>query len=244
MTPVGRLFIFGLGYTGLHVADVAQRCGWQVSGVCRSDGKARELRERQIDAHALGEFGDGGGTLDLAGRTALAASTHILATIPTIPGTAGDPVLRLHADTLLAASAAGSLCWAGYLSTTGVYGDHAGAWVDELSEARAPPGSGAAARLDAERDWLDLRRRSDGRLKSHVFRLAGIYGPRRSALDTVVRAAAASSVADSVAIDADSFTASVAAAAAAASPPKYVSRVHVDDIAATILASMAGTGHG
>eukprot|EP00966_Prymnesium_polylepis_P168139 3887400-Prymnesium_polylepis.1 len=138
-----RLFIFGLGYTGLHVANQAQRCGWHVSGSCRSASKAAELqREHAIDVHTLGD--GNGGLLDAAGLDALATSTHVLSTIPTAPEAAGDPVLRLHADALVSASATGHLRWAGYLSTTGVYGDHAGEWVDERSEARAPAGSSAS----------------------------------------------------------------------------------------------------
>ncbi|KAL1523072.1 hypothetical protein AB1Y20_018032 [Prymnesium parvum] len=228
----GRLFVFGLGYTGLHTCRMAQQRGWHVSGTCRSDARASDLRElHHIDAHAA-DFARGD-ALGAAGREALARATHVLVTIPPSPGIPGDPVFRQHGRELVAHSARGGLHWAGYLSTTGVYGDHAGDWVDEGAETRAPAGSTAADRLDAEGQWLSLGEMSDGRLRAHVFRLAGIYGPGRSALDTVARAA----------VDADlsqpSSTHPVAPNSTSSVGGKYVSRVHVDDIAATLLASMA-----
>lgn len=141
----GHLFVFGLGYTGLYVAKVAQQKGWTVAGTCRSRSKARELRSvHGIDAFVLGELGcSQDWLLDHDGRDALSQSTHVLTTIPPVTGANGDPVVsRLREE--LSSSCAPSLRWAGYLSTTGVYGDHAGAWVDERSETRALPGTSAA----------------------------------------------------------------------------------------------------
>lgn len=102
----------------------------------------------------------------------LATATHIVSTVP--PDDEGDPVLRRYRAVLGRASR-----WIGYLSSTGVYGDARGAWVDES----APVGIGRrTARAAADRDWLSLG--------AHVFRLPGIYGPGRSPLDRVSSGAA------------------------------------------------------
>lgn len=102
----------------------------------------------------------------------IARATHILSSVP--PGE-DDPVLAAYAEPL-----ARSGKWLGYLSSTGVYGDTGGAWVDES----APSGTGRrSARSDADRGWLDLGAR--------VFRLPGIYGPGRSPLDRVLAGNAA-----------------------------------------------------
>jgi nucleoside-diphosphate-sugar epimerase len=104
--------------------------------------------------------------IDGAGRD-LATATHIVSTVP--PDEEGDPVLSRYRATLASAPR-----WIGYLSSTGVYGDTAGAWVDES----APVGLGRrTARAAADRDWLSLG--------AHVFRLPGIYGPGRSPLDRI-----------------------------------------------------------
>jgi nucleoside-diphosphate-sugar epimerase len=138
-----RLFIFGLGYAACAIADAS---GWPVLGTTR-DGRAGTIR-----------FDD-----EQAVRAGLAASTHVLSSVP--PGDA-DPVLARFGDAL-----AGK--WLGYLSSTGVYGDAAGGWVDES----APITGRRAARNAADAAWLALGAR--------VFRLPGIYGPGRSPLDRV-----------------------------------------------------------
>lgn len=133
------------------------------------------------------DFGD-------TARTAIeiAHATHILSSVP--PGD-GDPVLAAYGP-LLAASGA----WLGYLSSTGVYGDAGGAWVDECS----PTGTGRrSARAQADAAWLALGAR--------VFRLPGIYGPGRSALDRVPE-----------------FRVQA--------PGQVFSRVHVDDIVSGVIA--------
>lgn len=132
-----------------------------------------------------------------------ARASHILSSVP--PGEGGDPVLARHGATIRAAPAT----WLGYLSATGVYGDTGGAWVDET----APLGSGRrTARAQADRAWQALR--ADVR----IFRLPGIYGPGRSALDRV-RAGTAHRI---------------------DLPGQVFSRIHVDDIGGGILASLAG----
>lgn len=119
--------------------------------------------------------------------------------------------------------------WIGYVSTTGVYGDHSGDWVTEQSETLAPPSSKAFHRITAENDWLALHTQCRGdngitrRIYPHVFRLGGIYGPGRSAIDTVKRKnsqmGADKAVTDSAGTN-------------------WVSRIHVADICGAILASM------
>jgi nucleoside-diphosphate-sugar epimerase len=129
-------------------------------------------------------------------------ATHILVSVP--PDDAGDPVLDSHGGDIAALK---GLRWLGYLSTTGVYGTREGGWVDENSELR-PSSARAARRAAAERGWLGLG--------AHVFRLAGIYGPGRSAFDAL-RAGTAKR------IDAGG---------------QMFSRIHVDDIATVLLASI------
>ncbi|GAA0657442.1 hypothetical protein FHT00_002274 [Sphingomonas insulae] len=139
------LLIFGLGYTAGRIA-----AAWPgaTMGTTR-DGRDGTLR-----------FDDEG-----AVRPAIAAATHILSSVP--PDGDADPVLCCYGDAL-------SGRWLGYLSSTGVYGDAGGAWVDE----RAPTGTGRrSARAAADAAWLDRA--------AHVFRLPGIYGPGRSPLDRV-----------------------------------------------------------
>ena len=143
---MSSLLIFGLGYTARAVA--AALPGWHVAGTTR-DGRDGTLR-----------FDD-----EAAVRPALAAATHVLSSVP--PDGGIDPVLARYGDAL-----AGR--WLGYLSSTGVYGDTGGAWVDET----ASTGTGRrAARAEADAAWLARGAR--------VFRLPGIYGPGRSPLDRV-----------------------------------------------------------
>jgi nucleoside-diphosphate-sugar epimerase len=138
-----------------------------------------------------------------------AGVTHILASIP--PDERGDPVLDRHAEDIAALP---GLRWLGYLSTTGVYGTRYGGWVDETSELR-PTGTRSARRAAAEAAWLELCRARG--VPAHVFRLAGIYGPGRSPFDAL-RAAAAKRI---------------------DSPGQVFSRIHVDDIAEVLIASLA-----
>ncbi|MDH5750329.1 MAG: SDR family oxidoreductase [Rhodospirillales bacterium] len=139
----------------------------------------------------------------------LGAATHLLSSIP--PGRDGDPVLDAHEAHI---RKAGNLRWIGYLSTTGVYGDTGGAPVDETA-ALSPTSERSRRRAEAEARWLALA--ADHGLPVHVFRLAGIYGPGRSQLDRV-RDGTARRI---------------------TRPGHLFSRIHVDDIAAVLMASMA-----
>ncbi|MET0372088.1 MAG: SDR family NAD(P)-dependent oxidoreductase [Sphingobium sp.] len=181
-----HMLIFGLGYTAGRLADRLRADGWRITAT-----------RRAADAEALA-FDD-----EAAVRTAIATATHILSSVP--PEAEADPVLTRYGAELAAAPA----LWIGYLSSTGVYGDAAGAWVDEGS----PVGTGRrTARAAADRAWGALR--PDMRR----FRLPGIYGPGRSALERVREGKA-----HRIDLSAQVF-----------------SRVHVDDIVAGVIASFDG----
>src|SRR5688572_26093853 len=166
-----RLFVFGLGYTGLALARRLKAKGWRVAGTVQSEAKRAALAADGIAAFVFE------GRLPMAeAAAALSGTTHLLQSIP--PGADGDAVLRHHGQDVAALK---DVRWVGYLSTTGVYGDRGGDWVDEKSGLH-PAGPRGRARLAAEEAWLALGRFG---LPVHLFRLAGIYGPGRSALDTV-----------------------------------------------------------
>ncbi len=167
-----RLFCFGLGYTARALVDAVRADGWTVAGTCRSEEKRATLRADGIDAFVF----DRTRPMDDP-WAALAGSTHLLLSVP--PDAEGDVALDLHGADIAACA---GLRWAGYLSTTGVYGDRDGGWVDETSDRR-PSGPRGRRRVRAEDGWLDLYRAHG--LPVHLFRLAGIYGPGRNALETV-----------------------------------------------------------
>jgi nucleoside-diphosphate-sugar epimerase len=205
MLPFGtrnRLFIFGLGYSALALARRAQKQGWRVAGTCRSEEKRVALAAQGIEAFLFDRDRPLPDALMNLGGT-----THLLSSVP--PDASGDAVLDQHVADIAKLP---TLQWAGYLSTTGVYGDRGGDWVDE-NAARRPSGKRGQARVDAEDGWLGLLRLG---VKVHLFRLAGIYGPGRSALDTV-RAGQAKRI---------------------VKPGQVFSRIHVDDIVAVLEASI------
>lgn len=147
---MSHLFVFGLGYSAGRLARRLAGEGWAVEGT----GRAGKIR-----------FED-----EAAVRAGLERATHILSSVP--PGEEGDPVLDRYRAAITAAPAG----WIGYLSSTGVYGDTGGAWVDET----APVGGGRrSARVIADAAWRALGR------PVHVFRLPGIYGPGRSVLERI-----------------------------------------------------------
>ena len=166
-----RLIVFGFGYTGRRVARRLVQRGWHVTGTRTSDAGVSELPDHGV----RGVVFDGtrpSGEL----REALSHATHVLSTIA--PTDAGDPVLRHHRRDL---ERAPDLRWTGYLSTTGVYGDRGGGPVDESSELR-PGTDRCRRRVQAEAAWRAVAQ-AHGSLLLQIFRLSGIYGPRRSVLD-------------------------------------------------------------
>ncbi|MCC7168652.1 MAG: SDR family oxidoreductase [Rhodospirillales bacterium] len=193
-----KVFIFGLGYSGKAVARLLAKHGMAVTGTVRHPDEAAGLgwpvvrfeRGHRLPAQAL------------------AGVTHILSTVP--PDDKGDPVID-EAGAAIAAQP--GLVWAGYLSTTGVYGDRQGGWVDEDSERR-PGLERAKRRAKAEDQWLELWQ---GRgVPVHLFRLAGIYGPGRSAFDALKAGKAHRVIKEG----------------------QVFSRIHVEDIAGALWASM------
>jgi nucleoside-diphosphate-sugar epimerase len=150
---MNRLLIFGLGYSGSAIAGTARAAGFQVSGTTRG-GTAGSIRFDAAEAE-------------------IRSATHLLSTAG--PDENGDPVLACYGGAIAAAPA---LRWIGYLSSTAVYGDRQGGWVDEDTPVLPSPGRGQR-RVDAEAGWSALAERH----AVDIFRLAGIYGPGRSAFD-------------------------------------------------------------
>lgn len=201
----GRLVVFGLGYSGGAVARAARAAGLEVAVATRDPARAeaRALARAGIDLVAFA-----------AAAGALATATHLLVTAP--PEESGDPVLAAHGAAIAAAPA---LAWIGYLSTTGVYGDRGGAWVDEAAEP-TPGQPRSCRRRAAEQAWEQV---AQGRgIPLDLVRLAGIYGPGRSALDELRSGRARRIV----------------------KPGHAFSRIHVTDIAGLALAAMARPGGG
>ncbi len=197
-----HLFCFGLGYSALALARWLARDGWTVSGTSRNAANAAALRALGFAVEVL----DRDHSLPVQ---SLSGATHILVSIP--PDAAGDPVLDRHCDQIAALP---GLIWLGYLSTTGVYGDRGGGWVDE-SSALLPTGERGRRRVSAERGWLD--RWQNRGVPVHIFRLAAIYGPGRSPFAAL----------------------RVGAAKRIDKPGQVFSRIHVEDLARALEASMA-----
>ncbi|MGV3553720.1 MAG: SDR family NAD(P)-dependent oxidoreductase [Croceibacterium sp.] len=171
-----HMFIFGLGYSAKRIKRSLEDLGWAVSATGRDGNLAFEEEDKVRDA--------------------LAVATYVLSSVP--PEGESDPVVARYGDAL-------DRAWLGYLSSTGVYGDTGGAWVDE----GAPVGNGRrTARAACDGEWLALGAR--------VFRLPGIYGPGRSALDRVREGKARR-------INV---------------PGQVFSRIHVDDIATGVVAAL------
>jgi len=200
----GHLFCFGFGYCARALARTLQAEGWSVAGTCRNPERQARLRARGVTAYLLG--GEHG--LDDL-EAALDGVTHVLHSIP--PDAAGDPVLREHG---VALAQLPRLQWFGYLSTTGVYGDRGGDWVDEESDLK-PSGERGRRRVAAEAGWNALV--GVAYFPLHIFRLAGIYGPRRNPLDNLRDGSARRVI----------------------KPGQVFGRIHVDDIVQVLRASMA-----
>ena len=165
------LLSFGHGFSARALARRLVPQGWRVIGTTRNAEKAEALRDEGVE----GVVWPGS---DLS--EALGAATHLLTSVS--PGEEGDPVLNALGDDI--AAIAGRLDWAGYLSTTGVYGHHEGDWVDEASPLE-PSTERGQKRVVAEAAWAAIPG-----LPLHIFRLAGIYGPGRGPFEKVRRGTA------------------------------------------------------
>lgn len=205
---IGTLFCFGLGFSAKVLAARLHAAGWGVIGTSRSLAKAADLAALGYDSHVFD------GTAPLSDASVLAPATHILISVPA--DDAADAVLRWHGAQIAKLP---NLKWLGYLSTTGVYGDRDGGWVDEASPVN-PQQARSKRRAEAEAGWLALQR--DHGVPVHVFRLAGIYGPGRNQLETVKSGKAHRIV----------------------KPGQVFCRIHVEDIAQVLQASMARPNPG
>jgi nucleoside-diphosphate-sugar epimerase len=196
------LLSFGHGYSARALGRRLLAEGWRVIGTTRSATSAAAIRAEGAEAVAWDDTA--------AVAAALAAASHIL--ISAAPDAAGDPVLARYGAAI--AAAAPRLDWAGYLSTTGVYGDHQGGWVDE-DTALGPTTARGRMRVAAEAAWQRLA--AETGLRLHIFRLAGIYGPGRGPFAKLREGSARRIV----------------------KPGQVFSRIHVEDIAAVLAASIA-----
>lgn len=201
-----RLVIVGYGYTARAIHGALADHLDALTVTTRTADKAEALRADGLD---VAVFDGSSPSPDLT--AALATATHLIQTAA--PGEAGDPLLAVYG-----ADAMPNLIWAGYLSTTGVYGGHDGDWVNEETPT-TPQSLRSQWRVDAENDWLAFGRSSGCAVG--LFRLAGIYGPGRSPLDRI-RAGDARRI---------------------VKPGQVFNRIHVADIA-RILAAAAQEGRG
>ena len=193
------LLSLGHGYSAAALAVRVLPLGWRVLGTTRKPERAELLRAQGVTPLIVG-------TDDIG--AAVHQATHLLSSAG--PSAEGDPFLPLLAPAI---EAAPNLSWIGYLSTTGVYGDRGGDWVDEDSETN-PESARGQWRLAAEQDWRALG--------GHIFRLAGIYGPGRGPFSKVRSGQARRII----------------------KPGQVFGRIHADDIAQIVAASMARPNPG
>ncbi|MGB2293570.1 MAG: SDR family oxidoreductase [Parvibaculales bacterium] len=196
-----HILFFGFGYCAQYVAPLLAAQGWHLSATCRDEEKAARLQGLGITPLMLD-----GAPLSPA---ALDGVSHIV--LSAAPDTTGDPALPLLQPALQ--ETAEQMKWLGYLSTTGVYGDHEGAWIDEDTPP-GPLGERGQRRVAAEAAWGALAETLH--LPIHYFRLAGIYGPGRNQL-AALKAGTARRIDKT---------------------GQVFSRIHVEDIATILLASM------
>ncbi|MEO0390052.1 MAG: SDR family oxidoreductase [Pseudomonadota bacterium] len=194
------LLSLGHGYSARALAQRLIPLGWRIIGTTRSAEKAAQIAATGVEPLVWPGA-------DL--QNALDDASHLL--VSAGPGPDGDPALAQAG----AAIAAGQFDWVGYLSTTGVYGDHQGGWVDEETPL-TPSTQRGQARVEAEAQWQALN------LPLHIFRLAGIYGPGRGPFAKVRSGTARRIV----------------------KPGQVFSRTHVEDIAQVLAASIAAPAPG
>lgn len=198
-----KLFCFGYSYTASFLVERLRRQRWDIAGTTTDDEKLLFMKRQGIEALLF----DNNAPLNDPFQT-LKHVTHVLVSIP--PGADGDIVAKQYGADLARMP---QIEWVGYLSTTGVYGNQDGGWVDEKTVPE-PTSRRGELRMKAEQQWQQFYQH-DG-LPLHIFRLAGIYGPGRSAIDSV-RAGTARRI---------------------EKQGHVFNRIHVEDIAAVLEASM------
>ncbi|MEL6283992.1 MAG: SDR family oxidoreductase [Pseudomonadota bacterium] len=206
MSDSRRLLCFGYGYSARELSRRLAQDGWDVWGTTRKPGKAEDIRSDGVTPLITGSD-------DIS--AAISSATHLL--ISAGPDEAGDPTLNAFGAQI--SDRAPDFEWIGYLSTTGVYGDHGGGWVDEATP-RNPTTRRGLWRLTAEDAWLALWREHGAPV--HLFRLAGIYGPGRGPFSKVRAGTARRIIKEG----------------------QVFSRTHVSDIASVLEASIAKPNPG
>ena len=160
-----KLLIFGFGFSAVELADLCKRNGdWDVTGTSRRPDSFEDSQHQVIN-------------FDLSSITeSLKGTTHVLVSTPT-DAQNQDPTFAQFASVI--GENLSSIKWLGYLSTTGVYGNYDGQWIDESAETEPVRESGRL-RVTIEQQWLKFG--LEHNIPAHVFRLAGIYGPNRNCL--------------------------------------------------------------
>uniref|UniRef100_A0A0E0JGN8 NAD-dependent epimerase/dehydratase domain-containing protein n=1 Tax=Oryza punctata TaxID=4537 RepID=A0A0E0JGN8_ORYPU len=232
----GHMLVLGTGFVGRYVSQRLLAQGWRVSGTCTSAAKKTELEMLGMDASVFDATSNRCWffllscscsfefymiavvyvNYSLTNLQPLREATHLLISIPPIPGI-GDPLLSSHSD-LQTTLSDSNLQWLCYLSSTSVYGDCGGVWVDEDHTVN-PKSESAKLRYAAEKGWLNVI--DDLDLSAFIFRLGGIYGPGRSAVDTIAKSK------------------SLSRSQKLRESKQYTARIHVADIYQAILASMS-----
>jgi len=198
------LLIFGHGYTANAFVDYVKSIDWEIFGTTRNSQNADLLIKKGVKPLMWSDVSKI--------KSVINKSDYILHSIP--PTEIGDPVYKKFAEAIISRSA--DLSWFGYLSTTSVYGNHDGKWVDENIPVN-PSSNRGLLRVKAENNWSGI-----SNLPLHIFRLAGIYGPNRSPFDKI-RSGKAQLV---------------------VKPGQFFSRIHVEDIARVLKASIEMPNYG
>jgi len=198
------LLIFGHGYTANAFVDYIRSIDWEIFGTTRNAQTADLLIKKDVKPLMWSD--------ESKIKSVINRSDYILHSIP--PTEIGDPVYKRFAEAIISRST--NLSWFGYLSTTSVYGNHDGKWVDENTPVN-PSSSRGLLRVKAENNWSSIND-----LPLHIFRLAGIYGPDRSPLDKIRSGKAQLII----------------------KPGQVFSRIHVEDIARVLKASIEMPNRG
>ncbi len=194
-----HLFCFGLGYVGSALCEALLQRGWKISGTVRTEERRLEMAEKGFEVFLVQD------SISDSMKKALSQASHILVTVPPTPD--GDPIFNAY-HAILSFNAQ-HVVWLGYLSSTIVYGDAKGGWVDEKTPTN-PNNARGIRRVEAELHW------ANSGLACHIFRITGIYGPNRNALEKVKKGTAKPVIKEN-----------------------HVScRIHIYDLIATLMASM------
>ncbi|MEE2773562.1 MAG: SDR family oxidoreductase [Pseudomonadota bacterium] len=196
-----KLFIFGCGYSCSRLGQSLLDLGWEVFGTIRCKKKATEIQSLGItpvffyDEERINKI--------------LADEISILVSIPPV----GDKDIVLEKFSSSINLFAKKINWLGYLSTTGVYGNYHGEWVDEESSLNSRSDLGKN-RILAEKNWIEISKSADCPL--YIFRLAGIYGPERSYIERLQKGVARKII----------------------TQDHYFNRIHVDDISGIVIKAL------